>query len=370
MKILLVAGTRPNFIKIAPLFHNLKNQDWCEVKICHTGQHYDKNMSDIFWEYFSLPEPDYFLGVSGGNVPQIIGHTTVAISELLQKEEPKFDLVVVFGDVNATVAASIAAVQLGIKLMHVEAGLRSFDRQMPEEINRILTDHIADFLMVSEPSGLENLKNEGISEDKISYVGNIMIESLLNTQSKWENTKFSNDLENIINENYILSTFHRPENVDTEKALNLVVNRLEELTSIANVVFPIHPRTLSRLKKWGLLDRIVQNTKIIDLPPQGYFEFIKLISKSTLVVTDSGGIQEETSFLNIPCITLRKNTERPVTIEKGTNKLMSISGSDFLAEVKEHYNLLAKKTNSKIEKWDKSVSDRIINTIKYNFLKS
>ena len=189
-KILLIAGTRPNFIKLAPLYHRLKECEEIDIKICHTGQHYDYNMSDVFWESLQIPTPDYSLNVKGSYVAQIIGRTLENIGELFQNEN--FDLVIVFGDVNATVAGAIAAVQSGIKVMHVEAGLRSFDRAMPEEVNRVITDHISDYLMVSENSGLVNLKNEGIAEEKVHFVGNIMIESLLNTQKKWKNVEVSN----------------------------------------------------------------------------------------------------------------------------------------------------------------------------------
>ena len=365
-KILLIAGTRPNFIKLAPLFHQLKKQNWCEIKICHTGQHYDKNMSDIFWEYLDLPNPDYALGVGGGTVPEVIGNTTIALSKLISSENPKFNLVIVFGDVNATVSGAITASQLGVPVMHVEAGLRSFDRTMPEEINRIITDHISNYLMVSENSGLEHLKKEGIDDSKVFFVGNIMIETLIKTKAKWSSIALPAELNDLEDDKYIVCTFHRPENVDFESQLKIVVDRLNLLSNWMKVVFPLHPRTKSRLETWGLLEQLENNKNIILLPPLGYFEFLKLVSKSRLVVTDSGGIQEETSFLNKACITIRKNTERPVTITEGTNILMDLHNEHLLEEINKHLDNLSSTVLEPIKYWDESVSDRIVEVIYRN----
>jgi UDP-N-acetylglucosamine 2-epimerase (non-hydrolysing) len=365
LDILLIAGTRPNFIKLAPLYHQLSKADWCNIKVCHTGQHYDRNMSDVFWEYLQIPEPDYSLGISGGNVPDIIGNTMVAISKLLI--ENNFGLVIVFGDVNATAAGAIAATQLGIDVMHVEAGLRSFDRTMPEEVNRVITDHICKYLMVSEPSGLVNLKNEGISDEKVHFIGNIMMESLINTRPRWEVVELPEAVQPILDKEFVMSTFHRPENVDFEDQLKVVVKRLESLASKMPVVFPVHPRTKARLEKWNMFDQLTQNDQIILLPPLGYFEFINLISKSALVVTDSGGIQEETTYLQKPCVTIRKNTERPVTITEGTNVLMDLHDVDFMNKVEAHLTALQSKTLNPIDCWDNQVSSRIAEVIKVNF---
>jgi UDP-N-acetylglucosamine 2-epimerase (non-hydrolysing) len=366
LKILLIAGTRPNFIKLAPLFHQLKKQHWCEIKICHTGQHYDKNMSDIFWEYLELPNPDYSLGIGGGSVPEVIGNTTIALSKLISSENPKLDLVIVFGDVNATVSGAITAAQLGTPVMHVEAGLRSFDRTMPEEINRVITDHISDFLMVSEKSGLEHLKKEGIEDSKVFFVGNIMIETLIKTKEKWYSIALPSELNKLEDDKYIVCTFHRPENVDFESQLKVVVDKILALSNWMTVVFPLHPRTKSRLENWGLMEHLENNRNIILLPPLGYFEFLKLVSKSRLVVTDSGGIQEETSFLYKACITIRKNTERPVTITEGTNILMDLHHEHLLEEIHKHLDNLNSTVLKPIKYWDDHVSERIVNVIYQN----
>jgi UDP-N-acetylglucosamine 2-epimerase (non-hydrolysing) len=362
--ILLVAGTRPNFIKLAPLFHTLNQQDWCAVSICHTGQHYDKNMSDIFWEYLELPSPKFSLGIRAGSVPEAIGATTVAIAKVLQ--ENHFDLVVVFGDVNGTVAGAIAAVQLGIKVMHVEAGLRSFDRSMPEEVNRVITDHISNFLMVSEPSGMINLEKEGIDNEMVHFVGNIMIESLINFRPRWESIALPDILRLVVDANFIVATFHRPENVDCKENLSLVVNRLLELSQTMPIVFPIHPRAKAQLELFGLFELLSENNRIILLPPLGYFEFIKLVSLATLVATDSGGIQEETTFLGKACVTLRKNTERPITISQGTNLLLDLNQHDFVDVIKEHIIFICKKKLEPVMYWDNRVSHRIAKLIKEN----
>lgn len=360
--VLIIAGTRPNFIKLAPLYHTLESHAEVDVKICHTGQHYDAKMSDIFWQYLELPEPDFYLGVSGGSVPNIIGRTTIAIAELLEKPENIFDLVIVLGDVNATAAGAIAASQLNIPVMHIEAGLRSFDREMPEEINRVITDHVSDYLAVSEPSGLVNLKNEGIADEKVIYVGNIMIETLLKTKEKWSQVETPTEIANV--KEYILTTFHRPENVDNSNTLELMINHLNQLAEKYPIVFPMHPRTKNRLEEKGLYDTLANNQNIYILAPQGYFDFLKLINNSIMVVTDSGGIQEETTALSKACITIRKNTERPITITEGTNKLLDITTSNFVAIALDHLNSIQGKQISPIEFWDDQVSNRILEIIK------
>jgi UDP-N-acetylglucosamine 2-epimerase (non-hydrolysing) len=364
LNILMIAGTRPNFIKLAPLYHRLKKENDIDIKICHTGQHYDKNMSDVFWEYLELPEPNYALGIGGGTVPEVIGNTTVALAKLMQEAAPTYDLVIVFGDVNATVSGAITATQLGIPVMHVEAGLRSFDRSMPEEINRVITDHISEYLMVSEFSGLEHLQKEGIESSKIHFVGNIMIETLINTRSKWESVALPDEVKDFISNPFAVCTFHRPENVDVPSQLEIVARRLLSLSTWMPVVFPVHPRTKARLEKSGLYQLLVENQNIKLLPPLGYFEFLSLVSKSAIVITDSGGIQEETAFLGKPCVTIRKNTERPITITEGTNILMDLHNEDFLSFVQTHQDNLKKAHLNPIKFWDNKVSDRILDVIK------
>jgi len=364
-KILLIAGTRPNFIKLAPLYHQLKTTEFV-IKICHTGQHYDKNMSDSFWESLQIPEPDFNLNVRGNSVPEIIGKTTIKIGKLLSNE--KFNLAIVFGDVNATAAGAIAAVQLRVPVLHVESGLRSYDRDMPEENNRIITDHISDFLMVSENSGLENLKKEGINDEKVFFVGNIMIECLLMTKKKWENIILDNNIIDFMNnQKVVVATFHRPENVDKKKDLTKIVNIITTVASKKKVILPLHPRTRNSLEKHDLLYHLKQKN-ILLTEPKNYFSFLHLVSKSDFVITDSGGIQEETSFLKIPCITFRKNTERPVTIDLGTNILLDINEQFVLKKIESHINSIPSKIKEEIPLWDINVSNRIVEIIKNSIL--
>jgi UDP-N-acetylglucosamine 2-epimerase (non-hydrolysing) len=365
LEILLIAGTRPNFIKIAPLFHSFKDVPAYKVKLCHTGQHYDRNMSASFWECLELPDPDFDLKISGGNVPDTIGKTIIGINDLIQKNH--FDLVIVVGDVNATVAGAIAASQNGIKVMHVESGLRSFDRRMPEEINRVVTDHVSDFLMVSEPSGLDNLSREGISFEKVHMVGNIMIESLIRSRAKWSTINLGNQF-NINPGNYVVGTFHRPENVDDRKNLTRLVDIIDHISKDQKIIFPVHPRTKNRIAEFRL-DHILKNENIISVDPLGYFEFLKLVSESKFVITDSGGLQEETTYLNIPCITIRNNTERPITLTRGTNKLIRLNDDQATLEISRHLKKIQKRKNVQIALWDDKVSQRIIKVINESFKK-
>jgi UDP-N-acetylglucosamine 2-epimerase (non-hydrolysing) len=361
-RILLVAGTRPNFIKLAPLFHRLKNAPDFETFICHTGQHFDFNMSDIFWESLELPQPDFQLNIKGSGVVDAIGKTILGINEVIRQQV--FELVVVFGDVNATAAGAIAAVQSRIPLMHVEAGLRSYDRDMPEEINRVITDHIADYLMISEPSGLTNLGKEGVAIEKCCLVGNIMIESLLRTQLKWRALELQQPLKDFAAGQPLLMTFHRPENVDRKESLDRVVGIIRALAERDPVIFPLHPRTLAKLREFRLWDTLEKNPRIMLTEPLGYFQFLQIMSKSGLVVTDSGGVQEETSFLNIPCVTFRKNTERPITQILGTNTLMDIRDDDFLEKIRDHKENLSRRPPQSIPLWDGEVSGRILHFMK------
>lgn len=356
--ILLIAGTRPNFIKLAPLYHRIKEHNKYSVAICHTGQHFDFNMSDVFWENLELPEPDFKLDIKGDGVVDIIGKTILGLNDVVKNN--KFDLVIVFGDVNATVAGAIVAAQSGLKLMHVEAGLRSFDRSMPEEINRVITDHISDYLMVSEQSGIDNLVHEGFNESKYSLVGNIMIESLLKTRTKWENSEIPESVAAFIDRKPAVMTFHRPENVDFEDNLRKVVGIITKVAANYPVIFPIHPRTKARLKQFELLDLLEKNDNIILTEPLSYFSFLNIISKAGLVITDSGGIQEETSFLNIPCVTFRKNTERPITITLGTNILLNIWQDDFFEEIEKHVIDVNNRDHFHYPMWNENVSSRIV----------
>lgn len=362
-KILMIAGTRPNFIKLAPLYHRLVSEaSDCRPFICHTGQHFDFNMSDIFWQNLQLPAPDFQLNIKGNGVADTIGKTILGINEIIQGHA--FDLVIVFGDVNATVAGAIVGAQTRIPVMHVEAGLRSFDREMPEEINRVITDHISDFLMVSEPSGIKNLHREGFPDNKVVMVGNIMIECLLRTRQYWDEIDLEEPINSMYRKKPVIATFHRPENVDLPNNLQRIVDILLAMAKDHVVVFPIHPRTRQRLEQTNLFNLIQSNPNILATGPLSYFEFLKLVSNASVVITDSGGIQEETSFLNIPCVTFRKNTERPVTVDIGTNLLLSIHAEDYYDRIKQHIEAIKQRPASSIPLWDGEVSRRIVHFIK------
>ncbi len=319
-KIHLIAAARPNFMKIAPLYHELVKQPGLTPEIVHTGQHYDLNMSDVFFRDFNLPAPHIHLGVGSGSHAEQTGNVMIAYEKILIKEKP--DLVVVVGDVNSTVAATLAAVKLGIRTAHLEAGLRSFDRTMPEEINRIVTDSIADHLWTPSPDGDRNLLNEGISKDRITRVGNIMIDSLEMLRSTIEKMDVPKKLKREKG-TYGLITLHRPSNVDNSETLERLCRVLKAVSGKLPLIFPIHPRTSDRLLKTGNMEILQNNNAITLTTPLGYTEFMNLVMGSRLLITDSGGVQEETTYLGIPCLTLRANTERPVTVTEGTNRLCS-----------------------------------------------
>lgn len=320
-KIHLIAAARPNFMKIAPLYHELNKTDWATPIIVHTGQHYDINMSDAFFKDLDLPEPHIHLGVGSGTHAEQTGRVMIEYEKVLVQQQP--NLVVVVGDVNSTIAATLAAVKLGIKTAHLEAGLRSFDRTMPEEINRIVTDSIADLLWTPSPDGDENLIREGVPPEKIQRVGNIMIDSLEMMRGKIENAGTWQDM-GLSRNVYAVVTLHRPANVDNEDTLRSLVNALIELAAIHPVVFPIHPRTRANLERFKMMEKLQATDGMKCLDPLNYVRFMNLVFNCRLVVTDSGGIQEETTYLGIPCITLRDNTERPVTVIEGTNRLCKV----------------------------------------------
>jgi UDP-N-acetylglucosamine 2-epimerase (non-hydrolysing) len=364
MKIISVVGARPNFMKVAPIDLALKNflidhpKLNIEHLICHTGQHYDEKMSKIFFNELNLPKPDYYLGVGGGSHAEQTARIMIEFEKALLKENP--DLVIVVGDVNSTVACSLTAVKLGIKVAHVEAGLRSFDRSMPEEINRILTDSISDYLFVTEISGLENLKHEGVPDNKIYFVGHVMIDSLIRYLPTIDtNVMLSLSKHGITfgSEQFVLVTMHRPSNVDFKDKLTDMLDMLNRLAQKRKVIFPIHPRTKQNIEKFGLNKRLNPNLIITD--PIGYLDFIALIKYAEVILTDSGGIQEESTYLGVQCVTIRTSTERPVTVEVGTNHLV---GDDFIeAERVVNEILSGKKKKGKIpELWDGKASDRII----------
>ena len=332
-KIALVVGARPNFMKIAPVLRELKSfPDDVDTILVHTGQHYDNNMSDVFFDELSIPRPDIHLNV--GSASHAV--QTARIMERFEKDLFDFqpDLVMVPGDVNSTLACALTAAKEGIPVAHLEAGLRSFDRTMPEEINRILTDHLSELLFVTEESGRTNLESEGISGEKIKFVGNTMIDTLVSllprAEQRWPTLSKKLDLcdEEGNAQKFILVTLHRPSNVDDPEVLEEMINGLSRIAKELKVIFPVHPRTRKKIENLGsntLTDRL----DLIE--PLGYLDFLSLTANASVVLTDSGGIQEETTYLGIPCLTARPNTERPVTLTKGTNRLIaSTSDAIFL----------------------------------------
>ena len=355
-KILLVAGARPNFMKIAPLHNALVKSNKYKSIILHTGQHYDAKMSKVFFDDLGLPEPDIYLGIGSGSHAEQTAKIMIEFEKVLQKEIP--DMVVVVGDVNSTLACSIVAAKLLVPVAHVESGLRSGDREMPEEINRIVTDSISDLLFVSEPSGMHNLVAEGKPDERMFFVGNIMIDSLVNHIQK---ANESDILEKVGLEpqKYTLITLHRPSNVDGKENLQKALRIFKEITHVSTVVFPVHPRTRKRFEDFDLMDEINANKKIMLLDPQGYIEFLKLMKDAALVLTDSGGIQEETTVLGVPCLTMRENTERPVTVTVGTNQLVGTEESEVKAKAMEVLSGTS-KTGKIPEKWDGKTAERIV----------
>ena len=355
-KILICVGTRPNVIKITmfkKLFETYRN---VECKILHTGQHFDAGMSTIFFDQLGIGEPDFIFENKKGSPIAVMAEIIKESDALFRDYQP--DLVLVPGDVNSSLACAISASKNNIMLGHIESGLRSFDRQMPEELNRILIDDLSDFLFVTEPSGKSNLLNEQKQENKIFYVGNTMIDSIVHLNDFIKNYEI-NPIYSISAGEYGIATFHRPSNVDNKENLQQIVEVLNELSKMNKVLFPVHPRTQQNLEKFGIS---LNNENIILLPPLDYINFLGLMGKSKWVITDSGGIQEETTFLGIPCITVRENTERPVTITEGTNTL---SKTDII-EIKE---LIKSINEEKYKKgtipllWDGNATSRIVEVL-------
>ncbi len=319
MKVLNIVGARPNFMKVAPLHRAFLANPNIDSKIIHTGQHYDACMSKVFFEQLELPKPDYYLGVGSGSHAVITAKIMMAFEKVILAEKP--DLVLVVGDVNSTLACALVTKKLNIQLAHVEAGLRSGDRRMPEELNRIMTDSIADYLFVTEQSGLTNLTKENVPAEKIFFVGNVMMDSLCFYQKK----AFALSLPekyNLSRKAYVLMTMHRPENVDQAEKLTTMIDMMAALSEKMPVVLPLHPRTAKQLQKFSLKEKISKIPNLIILEPQGYLEFINLMNYAALIITDSGGVQEESTFLGVSCLTVRNSTERPITVTQGTNVLI------------------------------------------------
>lgn len=394
IKILTVVGARPNFMKAAPIIraiheHNKSNRG-CRIDQClvHTGQHYDEAMSDRFFADLGMPKPDVHLGIGSGSHASQTAEIMKKFEGVLLQERP--DIVVLVGDVNSTVACALVTAKISFDsagqrplIAHVEAGLRSFDRTMPEEINRIVTDHISDLLFVTEDSGIRNLSNEGVPSLKIHFVGNTMIDSLLALKEKAESSTILEKLglrgeraarlpENHI-DRYALLTLHRPSNVDSRDAFLNILRGLEDLAADRPIIFPVHPRTQQRIKQFGLNlqselnvkrtdeDRpasVKNRTGIVMVDPLGYLDFVCLMKNATLVVTDSGGIQEETTCLGIPCVTVRENTERPVTVETGTNVIAGTRSEGIKDAVRRQMRLIC--SNGVPANWDGQASKRIL----------
>jgi len=332
IKIICICGARPNFIKVAPLIHVFKKNGNFDTLVVHTGQHYDENMSMLFFDELNIPKPDVNLEVGSSS-------HAVQTAEIMKRFELvlldfKPDFVLVVGDVNSTIACGLVAVKLGVELIHVEAGLRSFDRSMPEEINRLLTDSISDLLFCTEQSGVNNLIREGIPKEKIFLVGNVMIDTLLQNKTKAEKSNILNRL-NLNSDGFVVLTLHRPSNVDNHVVLDGIVNALEVIQYDMPIIFPIHPRTRSNFTSSSLGEHIEKLPNVRLINPLGYLDFLKLMSSAKLVLTDSGGIQEETTILKVPCLTLRENTERPITTEIGSNQVVGTEPDKIIRAYKQ-----------------------------------
>ncbi len=329
MKIINIVGARPNFMKVAPLHRAFSAHPDIKSLILHTGQHYDERMSDIFFNQLQMPRPDFYLGVGGGTHTQQTANIMLKFEAILKEEKP--DLVLVVGDVNSTIACALVAVKEGVPIAHVEAGLRSGDRRMPEEINRILTDSISDLLFVTEQDGIANLGRENVAKEKIFFVGNVMIDSLVHFRAKAKELALNDILEEktfssltaaLLAGEYALMTMHRPSNVDNAEGLKNILEIIRNTAGHLPVVFPMHPRTRKNLEKFNLTAALQSIKQLITLEPQGYLQFLHLMDHAKMVITDSGGIQEETTFLQVPCLTFRDSTERPITTLIGTNQLL------------------------------------------------
>ena len=353
-----IVGARPNFMKMAPLLRAMASHGHLQPRLIHTGQHYDAALSDVFFEELEMPRPDASLGVGSGS------HATQT-ARLLEALEPEFERgvdgaryagVVVVGDVNSTMAASLVAAKLGIPCHHVEAGLRSRDRSMPEEVNRIVTDSLADLLLVSEPDGVANLKQEGHDDDRIKLVGNVMIDTLLRLLPKAQSRDTLAE-RGLKSGEYGVVTMHRPANVDDRETLASLLDVLIEVADEVPLVFPVHPRTAARLDSFDLRERL-ERSPIELIGPAGYLDFLAMTSQARLIVTDSGGLQEESTVLGVPCLTMRPNTERPITVEQGTSTLVANRADQLRAELGD---VLAGryKQGTVPELWDGHASERI-----------
>jgi UDP-N-acetylglucosamine 2-epimerase (non-hydrolysing) len=361
IKVLNIVGARPNFMKVAPIYAEMRRRESdFEPLIVHTGQHYDAAMSDAFFEDLRMPRPDVYLGIGSASHAVQTARIMLEFEPVLLEKKP--DWVLVVGDVNSTIACALVCSKLGVKVAHVEAGLRSRDRTMPEEINRLLTDQISDLLLTPSQDGNENLKAEGISEDKIRFVGNVMIDSLLRNLEIAENSKIREEL-NLTEKSYAVLTLHRPSNVDEREVFAGLLDALLEISEKLPIIFPVHPRTKARISEFGFAETI-EKSNLWLIEPLGYLDFMRLYSGARLVLTDSGGLQEETTALGIPCVTLRENTERPITIEMGTNHLVGTNPEKIKQTA---FQILENKNVTKDAKipplWDGRTAERICDAL-------
>lgn len=365
-KIISVVGARPNYMKVAPIHRAfLRYKDKIEHFIVHTGQHYDYMMSTAFFKDLQMPEPHFFLNVGSDTHARQTAKIMIEFENVCNEVKP--DLVIVVGDVNSTIACTLTAVKLGIKVAHVEGGLRSFDRTMPEEINRIATDAICDYCFITEPSALKNLRKENFPRNRIFFVGNTMIDSQKYALPIASSSEYYKSL-GLEKKDYVLITLHRPSNVDEKQQLEDIIACLEYLSKFRKVVFPIHPRTRKNLELFNLSEKISNNQNIILLEPLGYIDFLNLMLNCDFVLTDSGGIQEETTALGIHCITIRETTERPITVDIGTNVLIKPQKEKIIQAIEKMLNEQRKK--GKIPKrWDGKASNRIAKIIVQKILK-
>jgi UDP-N-acetylglucosamine 2-epimerase (non-hydrolysing) len=371
MRILTVVGARPNFVKVAPLLDEMSRHPGMEAILVHTGQHYDYEMSRAFFEDLQIPPPHLNLGVGSGTAVAQTAEVMLRMERVMEETQP--DVVMVMGDVNSTLSAALTAAKMGLPLAHVEAGLRSFDRSMPEEVNRVLTDAISDFLFVTEPGGVENLIREGRPEERIYLVGNVMIDALerflplakrlqlpieVYGQGKFRGGSTGQ---------YGMVTLHRPSTVDNLATFRVIWEALETIAREIPLIFPVHPRTLSRMEECGFRGSAQGATKGIRVvPPLSYLQFLKLQSEATLMITDSGGVQEESTALSIPCLTVRENTERPITVSEGTNLLVGLDGRRLVEEARKV--LRGKGKKGRVPKlWDGRASARIVQTLADEF---
>ncbi|MFH0862112.1 MAG: UDP-N-acetylglucosamine 2-epimerase (non-hydrolyzing) [Candidatus Altiarchaeota archaeon] len=359
MKIINVVGARPNYMKIAPLIEAMRKRRGISQFLVHTGQHYDNVMSRLFFDDLGLPEPDMFLGVGSGSHAEQTGKIMMMFEKILLKENP--DLVLVVGDVNSTVACSLAAAKLGISVAHVEAGLRSFDRSMPEEINRTVTDHLSDYLFTTEESANRNLIREGIPKERIFFVGDVMADTLLKNRKKAGKSRILDRL-GLSEKEYAVLTVHRPATVDIRRRFECLIEVLARISERIRIVFPVHPRTGKMMEEFDLGDKLRGMDNIIVTEPLGYLDFLRLMDCSKFVLTDSGGIQGEAAVLGIPCLSLRESTEKYVTIEEGTNVLV---GTDKKRIIEETTRILdGKWKNGSIPPlWDGHAAERIVDVL-------